>query len=116
MRNDPFTDRRTFHGGLDIAAPHGTPVYAAMKGKVIFAGRAGGYGKLVILEHGWGYRTFYGHLSKIRVKKGQIVYTAGFLGNVGSTGRSTGPHLHFEIRRKGRFYNPEKYIYSLRHK
>ncbi len=115
-RKDPFTNKDTFHGGLDIAAQTGTSVYAARTGQVIYTGWAGGYGKLIILKHSFGYQTYYGHLSKILVKKNQKVYSGTLIGRVGNTGKSTGPHLHFEIRRKGRFYNPQKYIHSLKHK
>lgn len=100
-RRDPFNDHRTFHGGVDIAASTGTRVYASRRGRVIRAGTAGGYGKLVVIEHDHGYQTYYGHLSRIDVKKGDIVDAGKWIGLVGSTGRATGPHLHFEVRKKG---------------
>lgn len=107
MRSDPFTRRRTFHGGLDIAAPHGTPVYASRSGKVIRVGKkVRGYGQLIVIEHKYGYRTYYGHLSKIMVKTGQKVAAGKQIGKVGSSGRATGPHLHFEVRKHGRKTNP----------
>lgn len=109
-RTDPFHQRRTFHGGIDIAAPTGTPVYAARGGKVVFAGRLGGYGNLVILEHAYGYKTYYGHLSRILVSEGQQVLQRALVGQVGSTGRSTGPHLHFEIRRFNSRHDPMSYL------
>lgn len=107
MRSDPFSRRRTFHGGLDIAAPHGTPVYASRAGKVIRVGKkVRGYGQLIVIEHRYGYRTYYGHLSKILVKRGQQVAAGKQIGKVGATGRATGPHLHFEVRKNGRRTNP----------
>jgi len=101
---------REFHGGIDIAAPTGTPVRAADDGRVIFAGWRGGYGKCVILEHGNGSATLYGHLSQIMVKEGQKVAKGRTIGLVGSTGKSTGPHLHFEIMQGGVKRNPLKYF------
>ncbi|MEQ9363564.1 MAG: M23 family metallopeptidase, partial [Leptospirales bacterium] len=107
MRSDPFTRRQTFHGGLDIAAPRGTPVHASRGGKVIrVAGDAKGYGKLVVIEHKFGYKTYYGHLSAILVRKGQKVSADQIIGRVGATGRATGPHLHFEVRKNGQRKNP----------
>ncbi|MDR0843143.1 MAG: peptidoglycan DD-metalloendopeptidase family protein [Acidobacteriota bacterium] len=106
MRKDPFTGKPRFHKGVDIAAPAGTPVLAALPGKVISAGREGGYGNTVLVEHGDGLRTRYGHLSSIDVKVGDTVTSGGNLGTVGSTGRSTGPHLHFEVIRMGKPANP----------
>ncbi|MEM7182309.1 MAG: M23 family metallopeptidase [Spirochaetota bacterium] len=98
-RVDPFTKKKTFHGGVDIAAKKGTPVFAAAAGKVILAKRKGGYGKLVIIKHKLGYETRYGHLDKILVKKKQKIKKGQKIGKVGATGRATGPHLHFEVRR-----------------
>lgn len=98
-RLDPFTKRKTFHGGIDIAAPKGTNVYASALGKVVFASSKGGYGNLVVIRHKKGYETRYGHLNKITVKKGQKIKRGEKLGEVGSTGRATGNHLHFEVRR-----------------
>lgn len=105
-RRDPFKHFQTFHGGLDIAAITGTAVHSSQEGKIIFSGWAGGYGQLVIVEHKYHYKTFYGHLSKILVKKGDSVKQGQVIGNVGSTGRSTGPHLHYEIRRFDILKNP----------
>ncbi|MDK2882239.1 MAG: hypothetical protein PWP12_143 [Bacillota bacterium] len=104
------TRGREFHGGVDIAAPTGTPVRAADSGRVIFAGWKGGYGKCVILEHGNGSATLYGHLSQIMVKEGQKVTQGQTIGLVGSTGKSTGPHLHFEIMQGGVRKDPLKYF------
>ncbi|MCB1319675.1 MAG: M23 family metallopeptidase [Leptospiraceae bacterium] len=106
LRIDPFTNRRTFHGGLDIAAPTGTPVYASRSGRVVRAETAAGYGQLIVLEHGYGYQTYYGHLSQIGVRVGQQVAAGSLIGRVGSTGRATGPHLHFEVRKNGRRQQP----------
>lgn len=107
MRSDPFTRRRTFHGGLDIAAPTGTPVHASQGGKVIRVGsNVRGYGKLIVIEHKFGYRTYYGHLSAISIRKGQNVSADQIIGRVGATGRATGPHLHFEVRKNGQRKNP----------
>jgi hypothetical protein len=102
MRRHPILKKRKFHAGWDYAAPSGTPVKAAAKGKVIHAGNAGSYGKLIKIEHAEGYETRYAHLSKILVKNGQQVNAGDHIGNVGSTGRSTGPHLHFEKRLNGK--------------
>lgn len=109
-RKDPFTKRAAVHGGLDYRARHGSPVYATANGKVVKAGRLGGYGKLVEIDHGGGIRTRYAHLSKIKVKLGQRVTKGTRIGKVGSTGRSTGPHLHYEVRRKGRTLNPIHFV------
>jgi murein DD-endopeptidase MepM/ murein hydrolase activator NlpD len=105
-RIHPLFGRRHFHTGLDIAAPRGTPVRAAMSGVVLFAGWYGGYGKLVVLDHGQGLSTLYGHLSVISVAVGQRVASQQVIGLVGSTGYSTGPHLHYEVRQNGRPVDP----------
>ncbi|MFW6180957.1 MAG: peptidoglycan DD-metalloendopeptidase family protein, partial [Spirochaetota bacterium] len=105
-RVDPFTRGRSLHTGVDIAAPAGTKVHAAQGGTVVFAGERYGYGKTVIIEHRFGYTTLYGHLGSIQVKRGQQVSGGGVIGTVGSSGRSTGPHLHFEIWLKNRKIDP----------
>jgi murein DD-endopeptidase MepM/ murein hydrolase activator NlpD len=98
------------HKGLDIAAPTGTDVFAFMDGEVVFSGRRGGYGNLVILDHGHGVQTYYAHNSKLLVEEGQKVSKGTHISEVGSTGNSTGPHCHFEIRKDGTAVNPAKYI------
>ncbi len=109
-RPHPVTGRYQLHEGIDLRAVVGTRVYASKSGRVIFAGRKGGYGKLVGIEHEDNFTTWYGHLSRIRVKVGQIVSRGKVIGLSGNTGVSTGPHLHFEIRYKGRSEKPTKYI------
>ncbi|MDR7556217.1 MAG: peptidoglycan DD-metalloendopeptidase family protein [Armatimonadota bacterium] len=108
FRRHPIFRARLFHQGVDIAAPHGTPVRAAGDGAVLFAGWYGGYGKLVVLDHGDGLSTLYGHLSAILVAPGAQVVRGQVIGRVGSTGYSTGPHLHFEIRRNGQPIDPQR--------
>ncbi len=93
------------HAGVDLAAPHGTPIVAAGAGKVTLAGVEGGYGLAVLIDHGNGYLTHYGHMSAIAVQIGQSVKAGELIGNEGSTGHSTGPHLHFEVH-KGAYKNP----------
>ncbi len=105
-RIDPFTGKKAYHKGIDIKAPEGTPVHSAEAGKVVFAGEKGGYGNLIILEHKNGFKTYYAHLKDIKVKIGEEVGKGMVIGDVGSTGRSTGPHLHFELRQEDRVYNP----------
>ena len=109
-RKDPFTGRTAVHGGLDFRAKRGVRVYATAAGKITKAGRMGGYGKIVEIDHGGGITTRYAHLSRIKVKVGQRIKRGHRIGNVGSTGRSTGPHLHYEVRRKGRVLNPIHYV------
>ena len=109
-RKDPFTGRRTFHNGVDLVPGYGATVYASMPGRVTYSGRMGGYGKLVVIDHGNGYSTRYGHLSRISVKKGKRVGQRQRIGYVGNTGRSTGAHLHFEVREKGKPLDPAKLV------
>ncbi len=106
MRRDPFTGRRQHHNGVDVAATTGTKIFPFKSGEVVFSGWKGGYGNMVIVEHGDGTETYYGHNSKNLVKPGQRVGTDTPLGLVGSTGRSTGPHIHFEVRKNGRAVDP----------
>ena len=110
MRSDPFTGQRTFHKGLDISCDHGTPVYAPANGVITGRGRDEGFGKMVIINHGNGIVTKYAHLSKFNVSKGQRVKKGDLIAYVGSTGRSTGPHLHYEVYKNGQVVNPMKYI------
>ena len=109
-RVHPITKTRTKHTGVDIPGSLNTPVYAARKGKVIFAGYSGGYGNLVIVRHDKGYTTYYGHLNKITTKIGDNVGVGVMIGRMGSTGNSTGSHLHFEVRRNGEALNPSDFI------
>ena len=107
-RVSPFdSSKRTYHGGIDMACPTGTPIYAASEGEVITAGWSNVYGNYVIVSHHSGYKTLYGHMSSILVTKGQYVYTTTKIGKVGSTGQSTGPHLHFTVYKNGNAINPE---------
>ena len=109
-RVDPFNKHLAFHSGLDFSIASGADVVAAAGGRVRFAGSKGGYGKLVELDHGNGLRTRYAHLSSFQVKAGDLVTPGQRLGAVGSTGRSTGPHLHFEVLHKGRFVDPQRFL------
>lgn len=109
-RKDPFTGGRAFHAGIDFPAPKGTTVLSAGYGKVTFVGERSGYGNLVEITHGTGLVTRYGHLSAFIAKEGQIVDTGTPIARVGSTGRSTGPHLHFEVRVGDRAVDPSKYL------
>jgi murein DD-endopeptidase MepM/ murein hydrolase activator NlpD len=105
-RVDPFINRWRFHHGLDIAMKMGTPVKALMPGKVIYAGYAQHYGRVIFVEHPHDLVTIYGHLSKVKVKEGQEISQHELIGNVGSSGRSTGPHLHFEVRLRNKKLDP----------
>ena len=109
-RRDPFTGRKAMHQGIDFGAVRGTPVLATGGGKVLKAGRRGGYGKVVIIDHGNGLSTRYGHLHRISVSAGDMLEAGDEIGTVGSTGRSTGPHLHYEVRRDGTARNPISFI------
>lgn len=110
VRRDPITHGRAFHAGLDIAAAPGAPVHATADGVVTRAGRNGGLGKAVYLSHGYGVSTRYGHMSKLAVKAGQRVQRGDVIGYVGSTGRSTGYHLHYEVHLDGKAVNPAAYL------
>ncbi|TWI68927.1 peptidase M23-like protein [Desulfobotulus alkaliphilus] len=109
-RTSPFTGRREFHSGLDIANRIGTPVLATAEGVVSFAGDRGAIGIVVNIDHGHGLVTRYGHLNKALVKSGQRVSRGEVIGEMGNTGRSTGPHVHYEVRLNGVPVNPAKYI------
>jgi murein DD-endopeptidase MepM/ murein hydrolase activator NlpD len=113
IRSDPFRGRAARHQGIDLAAPTGTPIYATADGIVSDAGyNSGGYGNLVKLDHGRGIETRYGHLSAILVRDGQRVVRGQQIGRMGSTGRSTGSHLHYEVRIDGRAVNPIPFMKS----
>jgi len=115
-RIDPFVNEMTFHGGVDISSKEGKVVRASRGGKIFYADVSNGYGNLVILQHELGYYTLYGHLQEISVEKDEIVETGQAIGKVGMTGRTTGPHLHFEIRRYNQQLNPENIPLFLEHK
>lgn len=106
IRSNPFTGHPTFHAGIDLGAPTGTEVYAARDGRVIATGFDQTLGNFVRIDHGDGYETVYGHLSAVLISLHQRVQSGMILGRVGSTGKSTGPHLHFEIRRQGHAEDP----------
>jgi len=110
VRMDPFLHRPAMHTGLDMRGDVGDPVHATAAGKVTIAGREGGYGNMVEINHGNGFSTRYGHLSEIEVKAGQTVHTGQVVGRIGSTGRSTGPHLHYETRIDGEAVDPQKFL------
>ena len=105
-RRDPFSKKRAYHTGIDIAGRYGAEVHAAREGRVIFAGARFGSGKVVILEHHFGYQTVYAHLSAARAARGQKVRQGEIIGFIGDSGRSTGPHLHFEVWHRGKLINP----------
>lgn len=109
-RKDPFTGDRAFHEGLDFPAPTGTPVHATAAGTVVFAGHRDDHGLTVRVRHGYGHETVYSHLNNISARKGQRVERGELLGAVGSTGRSTGPHLHYEVHVNGSPRDPSLYI------
>ncbi len=110
VRHDPFTGRLARHTGLDIPAAHGTPILASGGGRVVSAGYKGAYGRAVVIDHGDGLSTLYGHASKLLVRAGDVVMPNQQIALVGSTGRSTGPHLHFEVIRRGVRVEPRQYL------
>jgi len=110
MKDDPFTGYKRFHWGLDIANKVGTPIYASADGVVKTTGRGEDLGKYIVVKHGYGYSTKYGHLSEIKVKRGQTVRRGDIIGLMGSTGYSTGPHLHYEVIKDNQKVDPLKYI------
>jgi len=112
-RTDPFDKSRKMHFGMDFTAPRGTPIYAASDGKVTRAdSRSSGYGKHIRIDHGFGYVTLYAHLNKYNVKRNQKVKKGDVIGYVGSTGRSQAPHLHYEVTKDGKKYNPINFYYG----
>ena len=113
LRNHPIRKHRAHHHGVDLAAPQGAPIRVIAAGQVVYADPLGGYGKVVVVKHAAGLTSHYGHCQSIGVSIGQVVKPGDILGTVGSTGLSTGPHLHFEIRQDGKPQNPEKYLPGL---
>ncbi len=113
-RRDPKTGGRRMHSGLDFAGPHGTPIHATADGVIKLARSHGGYGRTVIIQHEFGIETLYAHMSHIRVNEGQRVSRGDRIGDMGSTGRSTGTHLHYEVRIGGTAVNPMTYIKAAR--
>ena len=109
-RKSPFTGKREFHKGIDIVTHRHTPIKATADGKVVFAGRRQGYGLSVVISHKCGYRTVYGHLSKVKVQSGSKIKRGEVIGLLGNTGRSTGPHLHYEILVNKKQVNPWKFL------
>lgn len=111
-RDDPFTGKVRFHYGQDFAVNTGTSIYAPADGIIKFSGREGGYGKVIKINHGNGFRTLYAHLSHIKVKRGQPVKRGDYIGKSGNTGRSAGSHLHYEVHQYGSPQNPLDYFFS----
>ncbi len=112
-RIDPVYKTVKMHAGLDFAAPQGTPIYATANGVVKTAGNLGnGYGNHVVLNHGYGYETLYGHMFKVKVKPGERIKRGEIIGWVGSTGKSTGPHCHYEVHKNGRHLDPVYFFYN----
>jgi murein DD-endopeptidase MepM/ murein hydrolase activator NlpD len=109
-RRDPFTKRRDFHTGIDVRAPRGQTIVASKNGTVVFAGWMGGYGRVVVLNHGGGYTTIYAHCNSLLVKKGQSVSQGKAIARVGASGRATGTHLHFEVRVNNSPINPMRVL------
>lgn len=109
-RKDPITGRIAIHSGLDFAAPRGTAIYAVGAGVVTFSGRRGAYGNMIEISHAGGYKTRYAHAHQLQVKKGDLVNKGEQIATVGSTGRSTGPHLHLEVYRNGMAINPARFL------
>ena len=112
-RSDPFTKARKFHEGMDFTAKTGTPIFASGDGVVVRADNtASGYGNHIVIRHGFGYETLYGHLSKYKARVGQRVKRGDIIGYVGSTGRSEAPHLHYEVHKNGDVVNPLNFYYG----
>jgi len=112
MRVDPFSGEGTFHRGVDISAPIGTPVRATADGIVVFSDVQSGYGRLVVIDHGVGMQTWYAHLSRFIAVAGQQVRRGAVVGLVGTSGRVTAPHLHYEVHLGGNAVNPYNYLKS----
>ena len=111
-RTDPFTKQRSFHPGIDITAPKGTKVVATADGMIVYAGRKLNYGRVVTIEHKFGMSTRYGHLDRFNVKVGQRVNKGDIIGYVGTTGRTTGSHLHYEVRLRNQPLNPQRFFHE----
>ena len=111
-RMHPILKIRKFHKGMDFKAATGTPIYASGNGKVVLAQRSATFGKVVYIDHGFGYRTIYAHMSKIATRKGRKVKRGDIIGYVGNTGRSVGSHLHYEVHKNGRALNPINFYYG----
>lgn len=109
-RDNPRGGGRKMHAGLDVAAPRGTPIIAAADGHVTFAGYHSAYGNMVVIDHGYGMTTKYGHCSRLHVQVGDRIQRGELIGKVGNTGRSTGPHLHFEVLQDGVHVNPKRFL------
>jgi murein DD-endopeptidase MepM/ murein hydrolase activator NlpD len=112
MRFHPILRRRKMHTGDDLAARYGAPIKAAHNGRVLWSGWKKAYGNTIIIDNGNGVTTLYGHASKLGVRPGQPIKRGEYIGNVGSTGWSTGPHLHFEVRKNGKPINPTPYLHG----
>ena len=115
LRTDPFNRRPAFHAGMDMAAYRSAPIVASGPGVVTWAGPRSGYGRLVEIDHGHGFKTRYGHLLSVSVKVGDEVQLGDSVGKMGSTGRSTGPHLHYEVWFRGKTYNPVNFLRAGQH-
>lgn len=115
VRTDPFSKNATWHGGIDLAYGWKTPITAAGPGKVVFSGYKSGYGRTVDIEHGYGFKSRYAHMHSINVKKGDTVALGDQVGLMGSSGRSTGPHLHYEVHFNGKQYDPSKFLKAGKH-
>ena len=113
-RSDPFTGKKAFHNGVDIPSAKGTPIHALAAGVVTHAEKRNGFGNMVEIDHGNGYSTRYAHISELTVKTGDRIDQDQVIAEIGSTGRSTGPHLHLEMFKDGRSFNPRKRLYSAR--
>ncbi len=111
-RMHPILKIRKFHKGMDFTAPKGTPIYASGNGKVIRAQRSATFGKVVYIDHGYGYKTIYAHMDKIKARKGQRVKRGDLIGYVGNTGRSVSSHLHYEVHKNNRAVNPINFYYG----
>jgi murein DD-endopeptidase MepM/ murein hydrolase activator NlpD len=109
-RSDPFSGEGAFHAGIDISVPNGTPIHATADGTIMAAEWAGRYGRMVVIDHGNGVQTYYAHMSRLEVIAGQWVHRGEVIGKSGSSGRSTGAHVHYEVRRRGTPVNPSQFL------